>query len=387
MNIANIHNCYGCGMCATVCARSVIDIKLNADGFYEPLISDTKRCTDCGLCAEVCSFLHDDIASECSPVASYAAWSKSEDIRHKCSSGGVAYEISRTLVGKGYVFCGARYNVSKNIVEHYISDDIEGLEDSIGSKYIQSYTLEAFKAIDRKKKHVVVGTPCQIDSFRRYIRKFKCEDNFILIDFFCHGVPSKLMWDKYLASVSSKVGQVKQVSWRNKFTSSDFIGWRQSYNMHIVGEQSESYSPSKDGDSFYKLFFSDSCLNKACYDNCHFKHLKSSADIRVGDFWGNKYKDNKFGVSCVLAFTPEGNNVISSLDCALCPESIEAIIEAQMKNNAQPPNYKYLVWNVLRINCSSISNVCFVINCDRIFKKIIRKIRVILSGIQLFSAK
>ena len=35
-NISNIHDCYGCGVCATVCAKQIISIELNGDGFYEP---------------------------------------------------------------------------------------------------------------------------------------------------------------------------------------------------------------------------------------------------------------------------------------------------------------------------------------------------------------
>lgn len=38
MNISNIHDCYGCGVCATICPPKIIEIKLNPDGFYEPFI-------------------------------------------------------------------------------------------------------------------------------------------------------------------------------------------------------------------------------------------------------------------------------------------------------------------------------------------------------------
>ena len=31
-NISNIHDCYGCGVCATVCAKQIISIELNGDG-------------------------------------------------------------------------------------------------------------------------------------------------------------------------------------------------------------------------------------------------------------------------------------------------------------------------------------------------------------------
>ena len=33
MNISGIKDCYGCGVCATVCARQIIDIALNENGF------------------------------------------------------------------------------------------------------------------------------------------------------------------------------------------------------------------------------------------------------------------------------------------------------------------------------------------------------------------
>ena len=46
-NISNVHDCYGCGVCATACGRKIIEIDLNADGFYEPHITDPNKCTNC----------------------------------------------------------------------------------------------------------------------------------------------------------------------------------------------------------------------------------------------------------------------------------------------------------------------------------------------------
>ena len=104
---------------------------------------------------------------------------------------------------------------------------------SIGSKYIQSYTEEAFKRIKRKEqKYLITGTPCQIDSFRRYIQRFHCEDNFVLLDFFCHGVPSMLLWKKYTEWAEKKVGKITYASWRNKWT-----GWHDSWAMGIDGKE------------------------------------------------------------------------------------------------------------------------------------------------------
>lgn len=58
------------------------------------------------------------------------------------------------------------------------------------------------------------------------IRHFGVEDNFVLMDFFCHGVPTLLLWNKYLSEVEAKIGDATFVSWRNKTT-----GWQDSWAM------------------------------------------------------------------------------------------------------------------------------------------------------------
>lgn len=345
MNVSHIHDCYGCGVCSSVCAKDIIKISLNVDGFYEPCIIDQSKCTACGLCIDVCSYSHDELALKEQCKKSYAAWSNDAQVRRKCSSGGVGFEIGRTLIERGYKVCGVKYNPDTNRAEHYIAATVEELIPSIGSKYIQSYTVDGFKAINRKEKYLVTGTPCQIDSFRRYIRKFRCEDNFVLMDFFCHGVPSMLLWQKYVAWAEKQVGKLTYVSWRNKFTgwhdswamsidgekTDGKVNWHDSYNLLIRGEKSSLNSRFSQGDMFYHLFLSDSCLGKACYEKCKFKYDSSSADIRIGDLWGKTYKDNEDGVSAAIAFTQKGENVLRKCNCTLIEHAFETVAEGQMK--------------------------------------------------------
>lgn len=218
-NISGVRSCYGCGVCGLACGQKIIEIRLNREGFYEPYIADETCCTDCGICTDVCAYLHEDLSSKDHIVLqSYAAWSKDVQIRHKCSSGGVGFELGRYLLGKGYQVCGVRYNPDLNRAEHYMASCVEELTPSVGSKYIQSFTLDGFRRINRKDKYLITGTPCQIDSFRRYIQKFKIEEHFILVDFFCHGVPSMLLWKKYLEETEQMTGKITGVSWRNKAT-------------------------------------------------------------------------------------------------------------------------------------------------------------------------
>lgn len=362
MNVSNVHDCYGCGVCAVVCSQKIIEISLNSNGFYEPHIIDAAKCTNCGLCVDVCAYSHDELSVNNSPLKSYAAWSKEPTVRRKCSSGGVGFEIGRYLINQGYKVCGVRYNIETNRAEHYIATNVEELIPSIGSKYIQSYTVDGFKAINRKEKYLVTGTPCQIDSFRRYIRKFKKEDNFILMDFFCHGVPSMLVWDKYVKWAETKIGKLTYVSWRNKFigwkdpltmSTDDMkeiksVNWHNSYNLLMKGKNDFLNSRLSKGDMFYRLFLSDVCLGKACYEKCKYKYDKSAADIRIGDLWGKTYAKDEKGVSCAIAFKKIGDEILNLCNAKLVEHQFEVVAEGQMKENANMNNQRELVLNNLQ---------------------------------------
>lgn len=376
MNISQIQDCYGCGVCAIVCARRIIEIRLNADGFYGPYITDKLECTDCGLCIDICSYVNEGLSLNSDNIKSYAAWSNDDNIRRKCSSGGVGFEIGRTLIGQGYKVCGVRYNADKNRAEHYIATNIEELIPSIGSKYIQSYTVDGFKAIHRKRKYLVTGTPCQIDSFRRYIQRFRYEDNFILLDFFCHGVPSMLMWRKYVAWAEAQVGKLTYVSWRNKFAGwhdswamsfdgngiDKKVNWHDSYNLLIRGKKTFLFSRLSQGDMFYRLFLSDSCLGKACYEHCKFKYANSSADIRLGDLWGSTYKEDEDGVSAVIAFTEKGDLILRQCNCTFIEHPFEVVAEGQMKTCPKIPSYSKNLWEILRDRSATIYQVVSIID-------------------------
>ena len=350
-NISHIKDCYGCGVCATICPKNIISISLNGDGFYQPEVFDEDKCIDCGLCLNVCAFHNKGLALQETSIRSYAAWSNEPAVRRKCASGGAGFEIGRTLINKGYKVCGVKYNAEKQRAEHFIATTVEELVQTVGSKYIQSYTLEGFKAINRRDKYLVTGTPCQIDSFRRLIQKWRVEDNFVLLDFFCHGVPSMLMWKKYTQSVEKITGSITYASWRNKLTGwhdswamaidgeakGEKVNWHDSYNMLIREKKNYYNSRRSQGDLFYKFFLGNICLGKACYKHCKYKYNHSSADIRIGDLWGSAYEKNEDGVSAAIAFTEKGNDVLKQTNCSLIEHPFEVVAEGQMKEKVVKP--------------------------------------------------
>ena len=382
-NITNIHNCFGCGVCATACGRKIIEIELNKEGFYEPYITDENKCTHCGICTDVCAFIHSDLALKNKTISSYGAWSKDHQIRRKCSSGGVGFEVAKILLGDNYKVCAVRYNVEGERAEHYIASNILELIPSAGSKYIQSYTLDGFKVINRKEQYLVTGTPCQIDSFRRYIQRFHCEDNFVLMDFFCHSVPSLYAWKYYCKLVERKTGKIIYASWRNKHTGwhdswamgidgaihGEKIDWHDSYNVLIRVKKCFLYSRLSQGDLFYKLFLGDFCCNMACHKNCRFKYDNSSADIRIGDAWGTLYENDEDGVSAAIAFTQKGKEILKRTNCVLQEQPFALIAEGQMTGNAlKAPLRKVVLW------CLKNNTPLYLLKSIMLVSKLIRKI-------------
>lgn len=394
-NILSFEYCYGCGVCAASCGKQLIKIRLDKNGFYAPYIDELEKCSECGICLDVCAFNHEECAlkHEQVHIKSWAAWSNNADIRRKCSSGGLGFEIGKQLIERGYHAVGCRYDIKEQRAEHYIATTVEEFVQSIGSKYIQSYTEEAFKQISRKgQKYLITGTPCQIDSFRRMISRFHCEDNFVLMDFYCHCVPSMLVWNAYVKSIEPKIGKITYASWRNKFeygwhdswlmgldgvNTSNPVNWHDSYNLIVRGKKTAVQSRLSQGDLFYELFLGDFALGRQCQNDCKYKMDKSSADIRIGDLWGKTYEQNEEGVSALVSFTDKGRQIIEGLeDVTLIEHPFSVVSEGQMKKNAQRKPFSYLVMNYLRkgkpIDTIYFKSLLFVLKVVAKFKSIFK---------------
>lgn len=364
-NISTIRDCYGCSLCVSVCPKQIISLKLSKAGFYQPVIVNDGDCVQCGLCLKVCAYTNAlPNIDKTTTVQGFATWSKESVVRRKASSGGTGFELARSLLHKGYKVIAVRYNAEQQRAEHYIAKAEEDLIQSMGSKYIQSYPEGAFRAMKKGEKYLVTGTPCQIASMRRYVQMKQMEDDVVLMDFFCHGVPSKLLWDKYVSELEPKIGKIVYASWRNKqsgWHDSWVMGldgdkqglpvnWHDSYNM-LIREKKTFYSRKRsEGDLFYKFFLSDVCFNKACYKDCKFKDLQSAADIRIGDLWGTKYADNEEGVTGVLTFTEKGRKVLDECNVEIIPETTDVVTEGQLKKIIKRPYYYAFLLALLRSN-------------------------------------
>ena len=130
-----------------------------------------------------------------------------------------------------------------------------------------------------------------------------------------------------LSSRENGGNKIEKVYFRSKE-----YGW---HNFAIKFEYEDlSYKVDFNKNMFYRFFFNNLCLNDSCYE-CNYKALKSVADIRVGDFWGSKYKDDKEGVSGCFAFTEKGQLVLKEVaeSGEFVEETVQGVLEEQMHDS------------------------------------------------------
>ena len=334
-NISVFDDCFGCGVCYSVCPTKAIEMKENSDGFYRPKVNT--NCIDCGKCLNVCSFAQKNV-DNLSAISAYSAWSSDTMTRLRSTSGGFIYELSQHLIKKVYKVIGVRFDVKSKRAEYYLIENKGDLLASVGSKYAQAINYNILRDIDFNDKYLVVSTPCTISSLSKTIPSDK-RKNFILVDFFCHGIPSYLMTDKYINNVEHEIGPLTGFHFR-----SSEVGWQDSTTTKAISRNKERFSRFSQGDVFYKMFLRDRCLAKCCYDDCRFKGEQSCADIRVGDFWGKRYSNSSDGINALLVYTETGESAIN--DCegiTLNHEQKSDILDGQL--SANPPrakSYKYV---------------------------------------------
>lgn len=357
--------CSGCGACQLSCPHSCIVMKINSDGFVRPYIDDS--CKQCGLCVKTC-FKFEQLTPETEKFWEnkkiFSFKNKDSKVLLQSSSGGFIGALYKKYLNLGYTVCGAVYDTHENVVRHkavITSDDITSL---LGSKYLPSLTNEVFKQIkeDKKGKYVFVGTPCQIYGIHKWAATNKRREQFILIDFFCAGVPSYNLWKTYLKEINDKytLGDILSISFRDKVESD----WHH-YGIRIKGSKGIYYqSNAASKDSFFKIFLSDSCKQLSCSNhNCFFRTAYCFSDIRIGDFWGNKFLDDSTGVSVVIANTTRGESVLSEFSDLINESGI------QVCDLKEPQKEREMVMKALK-NGEKMEKILSIIEHPTLFIKI-----------------
>ncbi len=336
-SLDEIHSCTGCGMCSACCPCNAITIKENVFGFYRPVL-DKSMCIGCSLCTKVCYRFDDGFSvKDNENHESFSAIHKDNKELESASSGAVSIALMKECIRRGYYVLGVAYDYEDERAVTKIAKTESELEQFKGSKYIQSYTADAFREVIKDKseqKYAIFGTPCQIYAFANIAEINGNRDRYILVDIFCHGCPSLKLWSKYLEYIKeqSAFDKIDHISFRSKSH-----GWHEYCFDFFKGNK--KITSSKYNDPFFELFFGMDIANEACYD-CIARSTVEKTDIRMGDFWGRRYSSDTNGVSAVIISSEIGRDLFLSVSGNFDIKKVEfnEIIDSQSYKKNHPCN-------------------------------------------------
>ena len=310
--------CTGCHACFSICPKRAIEMKPDERGFLQPVIN-YDLCVGCKLCQKTCPLNTAAMKRAGDPIA-YAAYSLNDENHRNSSSGGIFSLLASEILREGGTVYGAAFSEDLRVEHKRITKDIRPLQTS---KYVQSRIGDMFSCVEQDirngKKVLFSGTPCQIGGLYSYLREQKIDTgNLLTVDLICHGVPSPLLWEKHLNSISSGRKPVfanfrdKRLSWGG-------------YSLTCRFDNGTEYSVEAGQDAYMQGFFANMTLRESCY-TCQFKSVSRLADITLADYWGvEKYTPEMLdsnGTSAVMVHTLKGQQLYSKIKGQMRSEEV-----------------------------------------------------------------
>lgn len=304
--------CSGCSACAQICSHGAISMNADREGFVYPKINES-ICVECGLCEKVCPYVESEkkIIKNSNPDV-YAAWHLDEDIRKVSSSGGVFTALASYVLENNGAVVGAGFTKDLKL-QHQVIDQVDQLTILRGSKYLQSDINNTFsetkKLLKSNKLVLFVGTPCQVGGLKSFLFN-KDYKNLITCDIVCHGVPSPMVFNKYIKE--------KELEFKDIIVDVNFRGKQNGWKSftHTIKCNNQSFSSHFSNDIYMKGFLQNLYLRPSCY-SCLFANKQRPSDITLGDYWGiqNFYPqlDDDKGTSLVLIHSNKGEKIFKDI--------------------------------------------------------------------------
>lgn len=312
IQIEKKEKCCGCTACYSVCPQKAIEMKADEEGFKYPQVH-REKCINCGLCDKVCPITNKQIPDTDQPLKAYVVRNKKESTLLNSASGGFFSALAEYVISKnGYVF-GAVYGEHMRVY-HWGTHTLDGITRFRSSKYVQSdlenVFLEVKNLLDLGRLVCFSGTPCQIEGLKWFLRKDY--NNLITVDLICHGVPSPMLWDKYIETQKERYkSEIVEINFRNK----DY-GYHNS-TLKINFENGRIHHGSSRNDAMMKCFFGEIASRPSCY-SCPFKYARHESDFTIFDAWHGAQlvgrPDDEKGYTHLFVQTEKGLNILENLN-------------------------------------------------------------------------
>ena len=288
-------DCCGCGACINVCPTGALCYLTDKFGFYRPQI-DASKCISCGKCTRICPECNELAVNKPSEI--YAAINKDGKVLKRSASGGIFYALAESVIAEGGCVFGAMLDEQFQ-VKHICVEKIEDLPLLQKSKYVQSFIGESYKIALNKlkdgKKVLFSGTPCQVAAMKFLTGKMN--ENLILVEVVCHGVPSQKFFNDYFEVLNKKNHGIKNYI----FTYKRKILNGMNRYISFSTKKNKAFVKNWPQDS-YNSFFMDAKNYQDCCYSCKFAKAERIADLTLCDYWHwEAYHKDDFPASSTLS--------------------------------------------------------------------------------------
>lgn len=273
--------CCGCGLCAAVCKKKAITMKMDNMGFIYPEI-DGNLCIECGKCVKICSYNNQE--KFYTPIECYAALAKNKDVLSKSASGGIFATIANQFIESGGWICGAvmDFKDGRAFCYHLVTNKLDDIKRMQGSKYVQSDITDALlkinKLIQQKEKILFCGTPCQVSAIQKLSINY---EQLYTIDIIYHGVPSVHLYNEFLKCKASRNGEICGFLFRDKSRGKGF----KAKIIEKKGKERKERMYPAHLLSYYHYFLKSLIYRENCY-TCKYAKETRCSDMTIGDYWG-----------------------------------------------------------------------------------------------------
>lgn len=298
--------CVGCGLCE---ALNKAECKTDENGFLHPISGDEswleRVCPSGGKQCDAMSKFN--IWGRYKSV--YYGWSSDNATRKLASSGGVLSETAAWLLEQGLVdavihTCADPNDPTKTI--SCFSTTRQEVVERSGSRYAISHPLEVIASLEREKKYVFVGKPCDVTALKNYMELQPDLQNCIVytLSFFCAGLPSEAAQSKLLAHLGCDNDTVESLRYRGD-------GWP-GYTTAVTKDHQQHRTDY--ATAWGRILGRDIMkMCRFCLDG-----IGESADISCGDAWfvdeNHKpiFSEGK-GRNVIFARTEKGKLLLESM--------------------------------------------------------------------------
>lgn len=328
--------CTGCGFCAGICPTGAIGFSWDDFGDYVPKVSQEK-CINCQKCLKICPGKEVNFGqfgktlSQDSNFADkvFLIRTKDKTAYSAASSGGGVRSLASFLLEKKLVSGVLMIGENKKIAFPFFAPSViylkpgEIRKSGARSRYLPAPLGTILSQVDKSKRYLLVGLPCQIHALRKLQQTDPQWQKIIPYAFglLCGGTPTIRGTEYLLKSWGIDLKEAESIDYRGgDFPGGVYVTLKDGTKVKVkaAGRSSKSLKETLVGEVFMSNFF----LRRRCL-SC-LDYLNNFSDIAFGDPWIKSWRQKSEGVTVAFLRTKKGKEIFKK---AFSANQIEIIAQ------------------------------------------------------------